>query len=426
MRQPECSQTENGALDASSSQHVAGLDSVEPLKVQTGLTLAALASLQEVPQVGAKDNGRLAEENAKLARENAELLERVALVQENMSLQKENARLQEENRRLRMREQITYEKYSKGLVGGGGMPAWAAPAPGLSIGPNFGSPRDDAGGYPWDTVNEQVVAGPLGMDSCSDLPFVPLRSSGMAAEMAAAACKRGISSRSANLPAASSTGSAGGAPGTVSKEFALMGLKKTSAPSVVSQGSRSTTSYADSALSFNTNGLESSEASFASEDDPKLREEALRTSTAPTTVMMRNIPNNYSRDLLLSLVDELGFEGTYDMVYLPVDFKTEVGLGYAFLNFAEHEAAAKFRDRFKGFRDWKVLSEKVCEVSWSDALQGLHHHIQRYRNSPVMHETVPDVFKPALFENGQRVAFPPPTKKIRAPRPWSRRQSTIP
>ena len=33
-----------------------------------------------------------------------------------------------------------------------------------------------------------------------------------------------------------------------------------------------------------------------------------------------------------------------------------------------------------------------------------------------MHSTVPDEFKPLLFERGRRVAFPPPTKPIRLPR----------
>jgi len=50
--------------------------------------------------------------------------------------------------------------------------------------------------------------------------------------------------------------------------------------------------------------------------------------------------------------------------------------------------------------------------------QGLPAHIDRYRNSPVMHESVEDEYKPAVFSpgTGDRAVFPPPTKKLRVPR----------
>ena len=37
-------------------------------------------------------------------------------------------------------------------------------------------------------------------------------------------------------------------------------------------------------------------------------------------VMLRNLPNNYTRDMFLSLLDEQGLSGLYDFVYLPMDF----------------------------------------------------------------------------------------------------------
>merc|ERR1711988_1453343 len=92
------------------------------------------------------------------------------------------------------------------------------------------------------------------------------------------------------------------------------------------------------------------------------------------------------------------------------------GLGYAFVNFVDHDTAVKVKDHFEGFTGWKLNSQKVCAVTWGDPLQGLEAHIERYRNSPVMHEDVPDQYKPALYENGKRVDLPPPTKNIRPPR----------
>lgn len=135
-----------------------------------------------------------------------------------------------------------------------------------------------------------------------------------------------------------------------------------------------------------------------------------------TTVMMRNIPNDYSGAMLLDLLDEHGFKGLYNLVYLPMDYHRQAGFGYAFIDFVSTEEAQRFRTQFEGFSDWGLVSHKICNVSWSDALQGVRAHIDRYRNSPVMHDAVPDEFKPMLFESGERVPFPAPTKSIRAPR----------
>lgn len=137
-----------------------------------------------------------------------------------------------------------------------------------------------------------------------------------------------------------------------------------------------------------------------------------------TTVMMRNIPNSMTRDALLGLIDAEGFRDCYDFFYLPLDFKNMVGLGYSFVNLLDPETAKRFHEHFSGFSGWgsAVSSEKVCEVSWSNALQGRDAHIERYRNSPVMHESMPEEAKPMLFENGERVTFPEPTKRIRVPK----------
>lgn len=135
-----------------------------------------------------------------------------------------------------------------------------------------------------------------------------------------------------------------------------------------------------------------------------------------TTLMFRNIPGNYSRDQLLEHLDSEGFSGMYDFVYLPIDFQRWAGLGYAFVNAVTNVDAQRIRAHFQGFKKWSTGSLKVCEVCWGEPLQGLEAHIERYRDSPVMHEVVPDRFRPVIFEQGQRVGFPTPTKRIRPPR----------
>lgn len=135
-----------------------------------------------------------------------------------------------------------------------------------------------------------------------------------------------------------------------------------------------------------------------------------------TTVMLRNLPNNYSRAMLLDLLDSEGFSKLYDFIYLPIDFKSRASLGYSFVNLVNPEAANRFRLTFEGFSNWILPSRKVCYVTWSGPHQGLREHVERYRNSPVMHDTVPDTYKPVIFKDGVRAAFPPPSKKLRAPR----------
>lgn len=135
-----------------------------------------------------------------------------------------------------------------------------------------------------------------------------------------------------------------------------------------------------------------------------------------TTVMLRNIPNNYTREKFLSLLDQVGLAGFYDFAYLPVDFRTGAALGYAYVNAVDHPAARKVWRALDGFVRWGMPSRKCCSVSWSDPHQGLAANIERYRNSPLMHATVPDEYKPAIFEKGVRIVYPSPTKTVRPPR----------
>jgi len=135
-----------------------------------------------------------------------------------------------------------------------------------------------------------------------------------------------------------------------------------------------------------------------------------------TTVFVCNIPCFYSRARILSLLDAKGFRGLYDFVYLPVDFRTNNALGYAFVNMVEHSHAQRAWDALDGFSAWVPPCRKRCRVRWSEPLQGFHEHVERYRNSPVMHSSVPDSHKPAVFSGGARAPFPAPTKRVPAPR----------
>merc|ERR1719414_2481707 len=73
-----------------------------------------------------------------------------------------------------------------------------------------------------------------------------------------------------------------------------------------------------------------------------------------TTVMLRNLPNDYNRTMLLQLLDSKGFTGRYDFAYVPTDFARQAGLGYAFVNLLSAADAQLIRQRLEGFRGWEV------------------------------------------------------------------------
>jgi len=138
-----------------------------------------------------------------------------------------------------------------------------------------------------------------------------------------------------------------------------------------------------------------------------------------TTVMMRNLPNKYDKESLLGLLKEQGYLELVDFLYIPIDFRFSRNMGYCFLNFTDPEDARGFKQTFQGFSGWRFNSDKKCDVQWSTPYQGLAAHIHRYRSSPVMHESVPESFRPMLLLGGEPVDFPAPLKKITAPE-WRR------
>jgi hypothetical protein len=127
-----------------------------------------------------------------------------------------------------------------------------------------------------------------------------------------------------------------------------------------------------------------------------------------TTVVITDIASTCTRDGLLAQLDEAGLAGQYDFVYLPVSFETLATHGYGIVNFVNTQAA-------------QTLMEKSPDsVSFSDQRQGLEGHVANFQDSSLMHEGVPDQFKPVLFKDGRRVPFPAPTRPTRMPRELKR------
>jgi hypothetical protein len=130
-----------------------------------------------------------------------------------------------------------------------------------------------------------------------------------------------------------------------------------------------------------------------------------------TTVIMRNLPCGFFRDDLIQAMDAKGFAGFYNLVYLPLDFRSGACLGYAFVNLVTEQDTQRFILDLNGFDEWPFQSAKVCSVELART-QGLMANVERYRNSPVMNEEVPDIFRPVLFDGNMRVPFPEPTRDL--------------
>ncbi|XP_073102971.1 uncharacterized protein [Elaeis guineensis] len=126
-------------------------------------------------------------------------------------------------------------------------------------------------------------------------------------------------------------------------------------------------------------------------------------SDAKTTVMIKNLPNRFTVEKLLEILDKhclqenekflsLGGEkkacdgvvklgdgeaattlSEFDFLYLPIDFRSGSNLGYAFVNFTNSTAAWRLHDYLHKF-EWKCFgSRKICEVTYA-RIQELKHH----------------------------------------------------
>lgn len=139
-----------------------------------------------------------------------------------------------------------------------------------------------------------------------------------------------------------------------------------------------------------------------------------------TTVMLRNIPNKYTREMLVKQLNQ-DFKGCFDFVYLPIDFKNKCNVGYGFVNFRTSASCDEFISRYDGVDVRKCLpglnSKKIAGVTPA-RVQGLEENVRRLRTGPVMNELVnhPDWMPLLLDDNGEAVPFPMPDHPAPAPK----------
>jgi len=113
-------------------------------------------------------------------------------------------------------------------------------------------------------------------------------------------------------------------------------------------------------------------------------EKLMRGEDSRTTLMIKNIPNKYTSKMLLAAIDE-NHRGSYDFLYLPIDFKNKCNVGYAFINMISPTHIIPFYQAFNGKKWEKFNSEKVASLAYA-RIQGKSALITHFQNSSLMNE----------------------------------------
>jgi hypothetical protein len=97
-----------------------------------------------------------------------------------------------------------------------------------------------------------------------------------------------------------------------------------------------------------------------------------------TTLMIKNIPNKFQRDLLLKIINQ-NFKGAYDLFILPTDANGYKNFGYSFINFTCSYYIPYFYFLFNNKKWSSTNSKKVCEITYSK-IQGRNSLLSHYSN----------------------------------------------
>ena len=100
-----------------------------------------------------------------------------------------------------------------------------------------------------------------------------------------------------------------------------------------------------------------------------------------TTLMIKNIPNKFNRDLLLSIIDQ-NFKKAYDLFILPTDANRYKNFGYSFINFTSSYYIPYFYFLFNRKKWSSTNSQKVCEITYSK-IQGRNNLLSHYPNKNI-------------------------------------------
>lgn len=124
-----------------------------------------------------------------------------------------------------------------------------------------------------------------------------------------------------------------------------------------------------------------------------------------TTCMIKNIPNKITDEMLFNFINDICPRG-FDFLYLRMDFKARLNVGYAFINFLSVENVLKFAKSKLGVKWGVFLSEKTVQMCYA-SIQGKENLIEKFRNSAIMEEE--ESFRPKIYHSsGPLMGLPEP------------------
>jgi hypothetical protein len=146
--------------------------------------------------------------------------------------------------------------------------------------------------------------------------------------------------------------------------------------------------------------------------------------TPVTTVMLRNIPNKYTQNSLMQEINDLGFCGTYNFFYLPMDVHNRSNVGYAFINFEQPRDAERFRRAFSEHRFQRFHSRKIGSVCTAH-VQGLDENLRHFENRAVT-QARNDQYRPVVLKGQRRIDFEDAVAEVKSRLPMRGQVPTAP
>jgi hypothetical protein len=154
----------------------------------------------------------------------------------------------------------------------------------------------------------------------------------------------------------------------------------------------------------NQYGRQSSQATTISPRgvSPQIFDYNNMSGVVATTLMIKNIPNRLSREQLLDVIQSEMPSGSFNFLYMPIDFKNRLNFGYAFINMTNDMYIDLFNLTFNKKRllysGGKPLDVVIARV------QGFNANINRLIASPVLF-TADDESLPIIFHGDIEIPF---------------------
>eukprot|EP00928_Gymnodinium_smaydae_P077029 TRINITY_DN6016_c1_g1_i1.p1 TRINITY_DN6016_c1_g1~~TRINITY_DN6016_c1_g1_i1.p1 ORF type:complete len:381 (+),score=50.52 TRINITY_DN6016_c1_g1_i1:197-1339(+) len=115
------------------------------------------------------------------------------------------------------------------------------------------------------------------------------------------------------------------------------------------------------------------------DDDNEQSTHKMQDPKPITTLMLSCIHNRLTREIMEEELRCLGFEGTYDVIHIPMR-NNRYNKGYAFINLLTPDDARRFTDALNGYAFMGARSTKRCRVT-AAGFQGREAMLRRINDS---------------------------------------------